>query len=1616
MNAIVTNVYENHSPNGLDDPISYFFPYTERQLKLKSLVHLSVEDFIKTIYLAVLKRPVDSEGLTYYSDLLTNNHITPEAFIITLANSDEAIALIQKGLFDVSYYIFLHLEPLQQLAKHSNLLGITDHTSQQFNQLYETQLALMTKIDNLSEQFGYNPSSEKPTISSTLPVPALSPPLKPLKILIDMQGLQGASRERGIGRYTLGLVEALIEQQDIYQVYLLLNTHYLDMIEIIKSKFSSSLTEEQFILWSPVGDPATQLQDRLASEKIYEQTVIRFNPDCFLISNMFESHGYSNNIITKVDLIKKTNILVACILYDLIPLIHPESCLGSKKVKDWYFDKLEYLTKVDLLLTISASAQQEGFNYLDIPRENIKNISSAVASTQYTRLNTNSPILSATKEKFHLQKSFIMHTAGGDERKNVKGLIQGYALLPHNIQSNYDLVVVFDVSDAERAVFFQLARQLGIEKQLKLTGFVTHEELVALYNLADLFVFPSLHEGFGLPVLEAMLCGCPAITSNTSSLPEVIGDTQYTFNPYSPQSIADKITAILSNQTIYEELKNHCQKQTQKFSWDNTALLAFEAIHTAIRKRRLTKHLYLDISEIIKVDARSGIQRVVKALINELVFKPIEGYITYLVYIDENFDYRIANQFTYQLLGIDDNVTENTIVNFRREDILYLIDFAPELQAKMIACYKQLRQQGTQVITLVHDLIPLLHPEWWSDTREGKQIAARNFDRWLTTIREGNGVICVSKNTQQWFERWLLENSIEIAPRDFFTAVANNGADQQFNFATFGLPADYIQLQQQLIAAPTFIMVGTIEPRKGHQTVLTTFEKLWQQNLQYNLVIVGKQGWLVDDLIDKIQTHSQLNHRLFFFSGISDEFLNNLYELSTALIAASYEEGFGLPLIEAASHNLPVIARDIPVFREVGGDSVIYFNHDTLTLEKVIQNFSSYQVMKPMTWLTWQQSVSQHTQILLGNDRDYHTIDTKISFWANNARIQSYVGDIDLMGLKTTQHAGVLIFGPYIHLPQGKWQLDIHFDKCETLKFLLIIHYKLGKAVLFSQNFDFNSPNVQETISLEFIAHASIEDLEIFIEVEDTADFVINSMSLSPLAYKIPDDDTTSSTQTSLVTANLETYPNAGPSEPSSNFTVKPVLQDVATLFETFLGRQIESEEIATSLINSNKTLLELASSVVKSEEYQQKIINNFVIKNAELQTQTTLRLKPTVEDVELLFKRFLHRLVDSPEVALSIATEHQNTLDLVSTIVNSNEYTQRAVQNYFANNVKNRIDTLAVLPKIILFGAYGNGNLGDAIQANAVADIFIKQGYQPHEIAAISWIHIDDYEFIGVKLSAEHIWSFELLASADMLVIGGGGLFGINHYPLSEKNWVDSLVKFKVRYAIFGVGASAFLLSKGYQAVHEKLLHHAVFASARDAISLERMQSLEPTSHYMLDPVLYTMLKNIPLTQYSTKEANSIAVVLKYPGNESDRQFIEAYKRIAQDNPAYKTLFLEKNHPGEIEIIKQFPNALIPTNEYEILDMLKEVKYCVSMRYHGAILGLVAGCITFGLSQPKIHNLFKQIGIDEHYYYQPEMDLIKYIEEQHFPTNLPVDFTNILKYSDNNLVKLLQYLPISIS
>lgn len=188
----------------------------------------------------------------------------------------------------------------------------------------------------------------------------------------------------------------------------------------------------------------------------------------------------------------------------------------------------------------------------------------------------------ATRARYARGGHYILFT--GDplqRRKNVKTLVDAYVRLRHAGVVSHRLVLSGS-REALRSDIFAAARAAGRDDDLCFAGRVSDDELVALYNAADLFVYPSFYEGFGLPPLEAMACGTPVITSNVSSLPEVVGDAALTIDPFDVEALAHTIVRVLSDRDLQIRLSQQGLERAASFSWDMTARSILHIYHRAM--------------------------------------------------------------------------------------------------------------------------------------------------------------------------------------------------------------------------------------------------------------------------------------------------------------------------------------------------------------------------------------------------------------------------------------------------------------------------------------------------------------------------------------------------------------------------------------------------------------------------------------------------------------------------------------------------------------------------------------------------------------------------------------------------------------------------------------------------------------------------------------------------------------------------------------------------------------------------------------------------------------------------------------------------------------------------
>ena len=1023
-----------------------------------------------------------------------------------------------------------------------------------------------------------------------------------MRLVIDLQAAQGSGSDRGIGRYSRELALAMVRNAREHDVIVALNGAYMEKAEELAATLSSVLPRDNIRVWHPPRGAVPLLQEapRLAfAETLRAQFLASLQPDLVHVCSMLE-----DNDVVSCQPRHLQPLPVVATFYDLIPLLRHAEFFGPSKVPSphsrWYYRGIQELTSCEGLLAISESSRNEAIDSLGYAPERIFNIRAGIGP-QFHPTPLPADERAALLGRYGLRESFIMFLAADTPNKNEAGLLAAYARLPLALQTRHQL---FIAGQRNRDRLYQKAAQLGIPAgSLVYTPFVEEDDLQALYSACGLFVFPSRHEGFGLPAGEAMACGAPTIASNTTSLPEVIGREDATFDPDDPDSIAACMRKVLEHPAFQQELMQYGPVQAGRFTWQASAERAWDALETIHERRtrqgstritsivpkraslafvsplppqatgvaaysaallprlahhyditlvsdeetsehclwgfpRLTPHeflaqagrfdrvvyqignssvhryqietllprcpgvivlhdaflsdlmyasarergrpeefraallrahgypalrfaeengieatlhhypctlsvlqdatgillhseadagvlrqhfgedavratsvipssrqfpegtaeyyaeaiehaystpgattlartmqrdvqaiavvpdgipaasrsivrsfsspwrggghkrLLIDISELARIDSGSGIQRVVREITRRALETPPRGRRGEAVRIHEGI-LRYTHAKPFSLLNLPPVDLPEAPLDVRDGDVLLCADVYPIITQAEFDELRRLRLNGLRIVLLVYDLLPLRCPEYFNE--DFVKLVTKNWYGNLLGIVDA--ALCISQSVADDVIAWLDEDST-LRNRPLPIGFAHLGADFRNDFRrdesrTESSPATSAALDNAG-KRPSVVMVGTVEPRKGHPQVFAAFEHLWKADENLNLIIIGKQGWKMDEFADQMLRSPELGKRLHWLHGCSDAEVRALYGASSGLIMASHNEGFGLPIVEAFQAGLPVLARDIPVFREVAGDQACYFSgNDPRVLATALRDWAA---------------------------------------------------------------------------------------------------------------------------------------------------------------------------------------------------------------------------------------------------------------------------------------------------------------------------------------------------------------------------------------------------------------------------------------------------------------------------------------------------------------------------------------------------------------------------------------------------------------------------------------------------------------------------------------------------
>ena len=747
-----------------------------------------------------------------------------------------------------------------------------------------------------------------------------------MRIVIDMQGAQTESRFRGIGRYTMNFARAVVRNKGEHEIVLALSGLLPEAIESIRAAFDGLLPQKNIRVWHAPG-PVMEKQSgnesrREVAELLREAFLAGLQPDVIHITSLFE--GFVDDAVTSIGRFdKRTPISV--ILYDLIPLQNPEQYLQpNPRYEQYYRRKIKSLQASDAHLAISEFSRQEAMDTLGIEHEQVVNISTAMDS-QFAPQIIADDEATQLRQKYGITSRFVLYTGGSDERKNLPRLIEAYAALPEDLRNSHQLLFAGKMPAGDIARFKQIARHVGLkEHELLFTGYVSDEELVQLYNLCKLYVFPSWHEGFGLPALEAMACGAAVIGSNTTSLPEVIGLPKALFDPLDSVAISKKMELALSDESFHSRLCEHGKVQAKLFTWDDTAkraIRAWEAIQKIpthevktwreIRERfsYLNQKLITDLAVMLENKSTvedSNLQQIASCIDRN---EEQSNAFARAKKLPTNITWRIEGPFdsSYSLALVNREVAR-ALESLGHRVVLHSTegpgDFSPNVQflsenanlAKLNRRSYEVAHEDADVVSRnlypprVADMtarLNCLHAYGWEESGFPHEFI-NGFNQSL------QGMTVMSAHVR----KIMIDHGLTVPIEE-----SSLGVDHWHRVE----PDVNYELKARSFR---FLHVSSCFPRKGADVMLRAYGRAFRANDDVSLVIKTFAN-----------PHNEIHHWLEEARANDPDFpevvilegdytnaeLKALYQQCHALVAPSRAEGFGLPMAEAMLSGLAVI-------------------------------------------------------------------------------------------------------------------------------------------------------------------------------------------------------------------------------------------------------------------------------------------------------------------------------------------------------------------------------------------------------------------------------------------------------------------------------------------------------------------------------------------------------------------------------------------------------------------------------------------------------------------------------------------------------------------------------------
>jgi len=389
-----------------------------------------------------------------------------------------------------------------------------------------------------------------------------------MKVALDLRACQFSNyATRGIGYYSKNLVNNILKY-DRHNEYVIFG--YKGIGDFLGYKKEKNISEIELFGYLPLGLNQRMFIQRKGIESTYFNYWLK-RRKIDLVLSFLSGDGQVKLEVGRVCKLVR-------IFYDLIPLLFGNHYFLDEKSKIEYLYNLKEFENSDSIITISNNSKNDLLKYIDFKPDKIKVIYPGVSETNFSEDNFSAKKLA----EYGIKNKYLLYVGGYDYRKNVESIIKAFARQENDIKNNFQLVFAGDAGQPQKDKLKALAQKHDLGNKVIFTGFVPDQDIIHLYRNAVALVYPSLYEGFGMTVLEAMTNHCAVITSKSSSLGEIAKNYALTFDPTKVSKISQTMYQIITDNDLRNDLRKRAFDYAKNYNWKITAIETIKFLQQSI--------------------------------------------------------------------------------------------------------------------------------------------------------------------------------------------------------------------------------------------------------------------------------------------------------------------------------------------------------------------------------------------------------------------------------------------------------------------------------------------------------------------------------------------------------------------------------------------------------------------------------------------------------------------------------------------------------------------------------------------------------------------------------------------------------------------------------------------------------------------------------------------------------------------------------------------------------------------------------------------------------------------------------------------------------------------------